>query len=178
MVFPVVMYECKSWAIKRQNMQELMLLNCGDGEDSWESLQTLENHLKIQEIKPVNLKGNHTFCKDWSSNTLATWCKQLTHWKRPWYWERLKAEEDGSRGWDVCMALLTQWTWSWANSGRWWRTGKPVMLQSIGSWRVRHDLETDNINSIKNEFLNECFIFCIYIYILLKYTWHFMCIAR
>ena len=45
-------------------MQELMLLNCGDGEDSGESLQTLENHWEIQEIKPVSLKGNHTFCKD------------------------------------------------------------------------------------------------------------------
>ena len=127
-------------------MQELMLLNCGAAEDTWESLQILESHLEIQEIKPVNLKGNHTFWKDWSSNTLATWCKQPTHWKRPWYWERLKAEEDGSRVWDAWMALLTQWTWTWANSRRSWGTGRPGMLQFMGLQRVRHDLATNNIN--------------------------------
>ena len=56
----------------------------------------------------------------WSSNTLATWCEELTHWKRPWCWERLKAGgEGGNRGW---IASLTQWTWVWASSGIWWRT--------------------------------------------------------
>ena len=48
--------------------------------------------------------------KDWNSNTLATWCNELTHWKRPWCWERLKAGgEGGDRGWDGWMASLTQW---------------------------------------------------------------------
>ena len=52
----------------------------------------------------------------WSSNTLATWCKELTHWKRPWCWERLQTgDEAGDRGWDGWMASLTQWTWVWAN---------------------------------------------------------------
>ena len=54
----------------------------------------------------------------------ATRCEELTHWKRPWCWERLRAGGGGDRGWDGCMASLTQWTWVWANSGRWWRTGK------------------------------------------------------
>ena len=52
----------------------------------------------------------------WSSNTLATWCKQLTHWKRPWWWERLKARGEGDdRVWDGWVASLTQWIWVWAN---------------------------------------------------------------
>ena len=62
----------------------------------------------------------------WSSNTLATWCKELTHLKRPWCWERLRVGAEGyDRGWDGWMAPLTQWTWVWANSRRWWRTEKP-----------------------------------------------------
>ena len=58
------------------------------------------------------------WCWSWSSNTLATWCKELTHWKRPWCWERLKAGGEGdNRGWDGCTASPTQWTWVWASSG-------------------------------------------------------------
>ena len=58
-------------------------------------------------------------CWSWNSNTLATWCKESTHWKRPWYWERLKAGgERGDLGWDGWMTSSTQWTQIWANSGR------------------------------------------------------------
>ena len=70
-------------------------------------------------------------------NTLATWCEELTHWKRPSCWERLKAGGEGDdRGWDGWMASPTQWTWVWASSRRWWWTGKPGVLQSMGlqSW--------------------------------------------
>ena len=64
---------------------------------------------------------------------LATWCKELTHWKRPWCWERLKAGgERDNRGRDGWMASPTRWTWVWASSGSWWWTGKPGMLQSMG----------------------------------------------
>ena len=81
------------------------------------------------------------WCSSWSSNTLVTWCKEPSHWKRPWCWERLKSGRKGDdRRWDGWMVSLTQWTWIWASSGRWWRTGKPRVLQSKGSWRVRHDL--------------------------------------
>ena len=83
-------------------------------------------------------------CWIWSSNTLATWCKELTHWKRPWCWERLKAErEGGDRGWDGWVASLTQWTWVWASYRSWWWTGKPGMLQSMGLQRVGPDWTTD-----------------------------------
>ena len=64
---------------------------------------------------------------------LATGCKELTHWKSPWWWERLKAEEGEDRGWDGLMASLTRWTWVWACFRSWWWTGKPGMVQSMGS---------------------------------------------
>ena len=83
------------------------------------------------------------WCLDWSSKPLATWCQEPTHRKRPLYWKRLKAGEGGDRGWDSWMASLTQWIWVWANSGRWWRTGKPGTLQSMGSQRVRLDWVTE-----------------------------------
>ena len=54
-----------------------------------------------------------------SSNTLATWCEEPPHWKRPWCWERLRTRgKGGDRGWDGWMASLIQWTWVWANSER------------------------------------------------------------
>ena len=63
-------------------------------------------------------------------NTLATWCEEPTHWKRPWCWGRLRAGgEGGSRGWDGWMASLTQWSWVWVNCSRWCRTGKPGVLR-------------------------------------------------
>ena len=86
------------------------------------------------------------WCWSWSSNTLATWCGELTHLKRPWCWERLRAGGEGhDRGWDGWMASLTRWTWVWVNSGSWWWTGRPGVLQSTGSQRVRHDWATELI---------------------------------
>ena len=73
-------------------------------------------------------------------NILVIWCEQLTHWKSPWCWERLRAEgKEGVRGWDGWMASSIQRTWIWANFRRWWGTERPGMLQSMGSQRVRHD---------------------------------------
>ena len=78
------------------------------------------------------------------NNTLATWFEEPTHWKRPWCWERLRAGGEGDdRGWDGWMASAIQWTWVWASSGRWWRTGKPGVLQSMG-------LQRDNIERLNN----------------------------
>ena len=65
------------------------------------------------------------------------------HLKRPWCWERLKAGEGDVRGWDGWMASLTRCTWVWASSGSWWWTGKPGVLQSMGSQRVGHDWTTE-----------------------------------
>ena len=91
----------------------------------------------------------NTHWKDWcwSSNTLATWCEQVTCWKRPWCWERLRAGgEGGNRGWDDWMASLIQWSWTWANSRRWWGVGRPGVLPSMGSPRVGQDLVNLNNN--------------------------------
>ena len=77
-------------------------------------------------------------------NTLATWWEELTHLKRPWCWEGLKAGGEGAdRGWAGRMASQTQWTWVWVNSGSWWWTGRPGMLQSMGLQRVRHNWTTE-----------------------------------
>ena len=66
------------------------------------------------------------------------------HLKTPWFWERLKAGGEGdNRGWNGWMASPTQWTWVWTNSERWWRAGKPGMLQSMGSQKIRHDWMTE-----------------------------------
>ena len=63
---------------------------------------------------------------------------------RPWCWERLKAGEEGdNRGWDGWMASLTPWTWVWASSGRWWRTGRPGMLQFVQSQRFGQNWATE-----------------------------------
>ena len=72
--------------------------------------------------------------------TLVTWCEELTHWKRPWFWEWLKVGGEGdNRGWDGWMASPTQWTWVCVSSRSWWWTGKPGILQSMGLQRVGHD---------------------------------------
>ena len=77
-------------------------------------------------------------------NTLATWCKELTHWKRPWCWPRLKAGGEGdNKGWDGWVTTLTRWTWVWACSRSWCWTGKPGMLQNMGLQRVGHNSATE-----------------------------------
>ena len=113
--------------------------------------KTLESSLNCKEIKPVNPKRNQSWIftgrtddKAETPNTLATWCKELTHWKIPWCWERLEAGGEGdNRGWDGWMASRTRWTWVWASSGSWWWTGKPGVLQSMGLQRVRHNWATE-----------------------------------
>ena len=108
MVFPVAMYRCESWTIKKAEHQRIDASQRGVGEDSWESLD-------YKEIQPVHPKGNQSWifigkdwCWSWNSNPLATWCKKLTHLKRPRCWERLKVGRKGDNtGWDGWMASLT-----------------------------------------------------------------------
>ena len=107
--------------------------------------KTLESPLNFKAIQPVHPKRDW---KDWcwscNSNTLATSCKELTHWKRLWCWEGLGAGgEEDNRGWDGWMASPTRWTWVWVNSGSWWWTGRPGVLQFMRSQRVRHDWVTE-----------------------------------
>ena len=67
----------------------------------------------------------------------------MTHWKRLWCWEGLGAGEGDDRGWDGWMASPARWTWVWVNSGSWWWTGRPGVLQFMGSQRLRHDWTTE-----------------------------------
>ena len=127
--------DCKgSWVPKNCCFWTVVL------EDSWESRRLQCDPTSQFYRKSVLNIHWKVWCWSWSSNTLATWCEELTHWKRPWCWERLKAGGQGdNRGWDGWMSSLTRWTWVWARSGSWWWTGKPGMLQSMGSQRVRHN---------------------------------------
>jgi len=118
----------------------LMLLNCGVGEDSWESLG-----LQGDATSPFWRRSALGFlwrewCWSWNSSTLATSCEELTHWKRLWCWEGLGAGGEGdTRGGDGWMASLTRWMWVWVNSGSWWWTGRPGVLWFMGLQRVGHD---------------------------------------
>ena len=121
--------------------KELMLLNCV-GEDSWESLG-----LQGDPTSPFWRRSAMGFLwKEWywNASTLATSCEELTHWKRLWCWEGLGAGGEGDdRGWDGWMVSPTRWTWVWVNSGRWWWTGRPGMLQFMGSQKVGHGWSTE-----------------------------------
>ena len=124
--------------------EELMLLNCGVGEDSWESLA-----LQGDPTNPFWRRSALGFlwkelCWSWNSSTLATWCEELTHWKRLWCWEGLGAGGEGyDEGWDGWMASPTRLIWVWVSSGRWWWTGRPGVLRFMGSQRVGHDWATE-----------------------------------
>ena len=96
----------------------------------------LESPLDCKEIKPVNHKRNQLWICIGRTDAeapvkLATWW-DMTHWKIPWCWERLRVGGEGGDGLDGWMASMIQWTWVWANSWRQWRTGMPGVLQSMG----------------------------------------------
>ena len=144
--FSVVMHGCESWTIKKGECRQI---------DAFE-LCCWRRHLRVPWTAR---RSNWSILKEidpayslevliWSTNTLATWWKEPTLWKWPWCWERLKAREGDGRG-DGWITSLTQWTWVWASSGRWWWTGNPGMLQTMGLQRVRHwsDWTTTATNS-------------------------------
>ena len=129
MVFPVVMYGCESWTIKKAECwrTDAFKLWCWRRllRVPWTVRRSNQSILKESTLS-IHWKD---WCWSWSSNTLATWCQEPTHWKRSWCRERLKARgEAGDRGWDGWTASPTQQTWVWANSGRQWRTRKPGAL--------------------------------------------------
>ena len=142
MVFPAVMYRCESWATKKAECRRI------DAFELWCWRRLLRvpwtprrsNQSILKEISPeCSLEGLMLKLKLLS----ILWPPDMKSWligKDPdckW----LKAGgEGGDRGQDGWMASSTQWIWVWANSGRWWRTGKPGVLQSIESQRIRHNL--------------------------------------
>ena len=136
------MYGC--WTIKKAEHQRIDVFELW----CWRRLLRVpwtarrSNLSTLKEISPeYSLEGLMLKLK---LQYLATWCKELTHLKRPWCWERLKAGgERDNRGWDGRMASLTQWIRVWVNSGSWWWAWRPGVLQSMGSERVGHDWETE-----------------------------------
>ena len=98
--------------------------------------KTFESPLDCKEIQPVHPKGNQSWIFIGRAEAETPIFGHLTHWKRPWYRERLKAGDGDDRGWDGWMALLTQRTWDWVNSRSWWWTGRPGVLQSMGLQKV------------------------------------------
>ena len=127
------MYGCESWTIKKAEHWIIDALNCGLRKDSWETLGLQGDPTSPSWSDSVLNVHWKDWCWSWDSNTLTTWCEELTHLKRPWCWERLKAGEEGDdRGWDGWTALVSQWAWVWVSSGNWWWTGRPGMLQSMG----------------------------------------------
>ena len=130
--------------MNKLSTKELILLNCGVGEDSWESLGLQGDPTSQSWRKSVLGLHWKDWCWTWNSNTLATSCEELTHWKTPWCWEGLGAGvKRDDREWDGWMASRTRWTWVWVNSGRWWWTGKPGVLLFMGSQRVGHNWATE-----------------------------------
>ena len=107
--------------------------------------KTLENPLDCKKIQPIHAKGDQslvfigrTDVERWNSNSLVTWWEELTHWKRTWLWERLRAGGEGdNRGWDSWMVTPTQWTRIFMDSRSWWWTGRPGILRFMGLQRVR-----------------------------------------
>ena len=108
--------------------------------------KTLESPLDCKEIQAVHPKGQQSWLfigrTDAEAETPILWPPDGKN-KRPWLWERFKAEEGDGRGWDGWMASPTQWTWVWVNSGSWWWTGRLDMLQSVGLQRVGHNWATE-----------------------------------
>ena len=132
--------DCKeSWALKNWCFWTVV------------SEKTLESPLDFKEIQPVHPKGDQSLVftgrTDVEAETPIFWatsCEELTHLKRPWCWERLRAGgERDDRGWDDWMTSPTRWTWVWVDSGSWWWTGRPGMLRFMGSQRVGHNWATE-----------------------------------
>ena len=123
------MYGCESWTIKKAECWRIDAFELW----CWRRLLRLpwtarrSNQSILKEISPgCSLVGLMLKLK---LQYLAIWCEELTHLKRPWCWERLRAGgEEDDRGWDGWMASPTQWTWDWVDSRSWWWTGRPVVL--------------------------------------------------
>ena len=129
---------------RKLSAKELMLLNCGVGEDPWESLG-------LQGVEPVNSKGNQPLFIGYSLEWLMLKLQYFGHlMRRADSLEKTlmlgKTEgrgEGDDRGWDGWMASPTQWMWVWVDSGSCWWTGRPGVLRFMGSQRVGHDWATE-----------------------------------
>ena len=144
MVFPVVMYRCDSWTIKKAEHWRI------DAFELWCWIRLLRvpwtarrsNQSILKEISPeYSLEGLMLKLK---LQYLATWCEELTQLEKTLMLGGIgKGGEGDDRGWDGWMASLTRWMWVWVNSGSWWWTGRSGVVQFLGSQRIGHDSATE-----------------------------------
>ena len=140
MVFPVSCVDVRVGLWRKLSTKELMLLNCGVGEDSWESLG-----LQGDPISPFWRRSALGFLwKEWCLKLKLQYCGHLMRivdsLEKTLMLGGIGGRGEGdNRGWDGWMASLTRWTWVWVNSGSWWWTGRPGGLWFMGSQRVRHN---------------------------------------
>ena len=139
-IFQVVTFGCESWTIKKAELRRIDAFELWCWRRLLRVLWTAKgsNQSILKEISPeywleelmLKLKLQYFGHLMRSTDSLEkTWC-----------WKRLKVGREGdNRGWDDWMASLTQWTWVWENSRRFWRTGKPYVLQFMELQRVRHN---------------------------------------
>ena len=144
MVFPVVMYECESWTVKKAEHRRIDAFELWCWRRLWRVPWTARRSIQsiLKEISPgCSLEGMMLKMK---LRYLATSCKELTHWKRLWCWKGLGAGGKGDdQGWDGWMASPTQWTWVWVNSGSWyWTRG----LVCCDSWGHKESDTTEQLN--------------------------------
>ena len=152
MVFPVIMYGCQSWTIKKVECWKI------DAFELWCWRRLLRvpwtvrrsNQSILKEISPkYSLEGLILKLKLQNFDNLT---QRTDSSEKTWCWRRLKVGgKRDDRGCDGWMASPTQWTWVWVSSGRWWRAGKPGMLWSTGSQRVGHNWETELTEAILNQ---------------------------
>ena len=139
MIFPVVMYGCEGWTMKKAECQRIAAFELW----CWRRLLRVpwtartSNQFILKETSPgCSLKGLMLRLKLQYFRHLM---QRVDSWEK-WCWEGLGAGgEEDNRGWDGWMASLTRCTWVWVNCRRWWRTGRPGMLQFMGLQRVGHD---------------------------------------
>ena len=112
--------------------------------------KTLESPLDCKEIQPVHPKGDQSWCSleglvlKLKLQYFGHLMQRADSFEKTLMLGKMKAEGEGDdRGWDCWIASLTQWTWVWVNSGNWWWTGRPGVLQFLGSQRVGHDWVTE-----------------------------------
>ena len=138
---------------RKLSAEELMLLNCGVGEDSWESLGLQGDPTSPSEgDQPWDFFGGN----DAKAETPVLWPPYVKSWLigKDWCWEGLGAgEKRDDRGWDGWMASQTWWMWVWVNSRSWWWTGRPGVLRFMGLQRVGHDWATEVILILILDFL-------------------------
>ena len=134
------MHGCESWTWKKAEHRRI------DAFELWCWRRLLRVHWTARRSNQSILKeispgcSFKDWCWSWNSNTLATSCEELTHWKSPWCCEWLEAGGEGDgRVWNGWIASPTWWTWVWVNSGSWWWTGRLGVLWFMGSQRVRHN---------------------------------------